>query len=215
LLKEIENNFGEKNIRVRISSLYPDMIDDEFSGIVNNSNIFENHVHLSLQHVSDNVLKNMGRKYGKKEILNAFSNLRKYNENFSITADIIVGFPGETEEDFQELIDFIKDNRLLKVHGFRFSARPNTKAKKLEKQVPGNIKKERNKKLFKISEYSSNEYLKSMLDKKVRVLIENDKKGYDEYYINNKVEIEDSKENIFKEVKIKQINKEGVVSDVF
>jgi threonylcarbamoyladenosine tRNA methylthiotransferase MtaB len=157
----------------------------------------------------------MGRKYGKKEILNAFSNLRKYNENFSITADIIVGFPGETEEDFQELIDFIKNNRILKVHGFRFSPRPNTKAKRLDKQIPGNIKKERNKSLFKISEYSSNSYLKNMLNKKVRVLIEKDKKGYDEYYIKHKVDIENVKENIFKEVIIKHINTEGVVSDVF
>jgi threonylcarbamoyladenosine tRNA methylthiotransferase MtaB len=215
LLKEIEANFGERDIRVRISSLYPDMIDEEFSEIVNKSNIFENHVHLSLQHLSENVLKNMGRKYGKKEILNAFSNLRKYNENFSITADIIVGFPGETEEDFQELIDFIKNNRILKVHGFRFSPRPNTKAKRLDKQIPGNIKKERNKSLFKISEYSSNSYLKNMLNKKVRVLIEKDKKGYDEYYIKHKVDIENVKENIFKEVIIKHINTDGVVSDVF
>jgi threonylcarbamoyladenosine tRNA methylthiotransferase MtaB len=215
LLKNIEKNFGDKNIRMRISSLYPDMIDEEFADIVVESNIFENHVHLSLQHVSDNVLENMGRKYRKFDINNAFKNLRKYNDNFSITADIIVGFPGETEEDFQELVNFVKENRLQKVHGFRFSARPHTKAKRLGNQIPGNIKKERNKILSKASEYSSKKYISNMIGKKVRVLVENNNKGYDEYYINHKINGQNNDENNFKEVIIKKINAEGVVSDVF
>ncbi|TGG87347.1 tRNA (N(6)-L-threonylcarbamoyladenosine(37)-C(2))-methylthiotransferase MtaB [Geotoga petraea] len=215
LLKDIEKKFGTKNIRIRISSLYPDMIDEQFAKIVNESDIFENHVHLSLQHVSNDVLENMGRKYRKKDINNAFKNLRKYNENFSITADIIVGFPGETEEDFQELINFVKKNKLQKIHGFRFSARPNTKAKRLENQIPGNIKKERNKILFEASKYSSKDYILNMIGKKVKVLIENNNKGYDEYYISHKINGQNNEENNFKEVIIKQINTEGVVSDVF
>jgi threonylcarbamoyladenosine tRNA methylthiotransferase MtaB len=191
------------------------MIDEQFAKIVNESDIFENHVHLSLQHVSNDVLENMGRKYRKKDINNAFKNLRKYNENFSITADIIVGFPGETEEDFQELINFVKKNKLQKIHGFRFSARPNTKAKRLENQIPGNIKKERNKILFEASKYSSKDYILNMIGKKVKVLIENNNKGYDEYYISHKINGQNNEENNFKEVIIKQINTEGVVSDVF
>ncbi len=215
LLQDIAIKFNNEDIRIRISSLYPDMIDEEFSKIINKSNIFEKHVHLSLQHVSNNVLKMMGRKYIKKDIINAFNNLRKFDKDFSITADIIVGFPGETEEDFNELLEFIEKNRLLKVHGFRFSARPNTKAKRLKPQIPGNIKKDRNKKLSETSKTSSKEYLNNMLNKRVKVLIEEDNKGYDEYYINHIIENKNFEENIFKEVKIKKIIAEGVVSDVF
>ncbi|MGM0639836.1 MAG: tRNA (N(6)-L-threonylcarbamoyladenosine(37)-C(2))-methylthiotransferase MtaB [Thermotogota bacterium] len=215
LINDIAIKFKEKEIRIRISSLYPDMIDEEFSKIINQSEIFENHVHLSLQHVSNNVLEKMGRKYTKKDIIEAFNHLRKYDEDFSITADIIVGFPGETEEDFSELLKFIKDNRLLKVHGFRFSARPNTKAERLKPQVPGNIKKDRNKKLSEISKKSTEKYLFKMIDKKVKILLEEKNRGYDEYYINHIVENKQFEENIFKEVKIKKVINEGVVSDVF
>lgn len=215
LLKEIENFFGNKNVRIRISSLYPDMIDEEFSEIISLSNIFEKHVHLSIQHFSDNVLKNMGRKYTKKDIEKAFKNLRKYDEDFSITSDIIVGFPGETEEDFQKLIEFIENNRLQKVHGFRFSERPMTKAKRFKNQIPGNIKKDRNKILSKVSRYSSKEYMSNFIGKKVKVLIESNNSGYDEYYINHKIDSQNKYNNVFKEVIIKGINEEGVISDVF
>lgn len=214
LLKDIDSNFKNENIRIRISSLYPDMIDEEFSKIINSSNIFEKHVHLSLQHVSDNVLYNMGRKYKKIDVLNAFKYLRKFDENFSITADIIVGFPGETEKDFNELLDFVSKNRILKVHGFRFSARPNTKAKRLKNQIPGNIKKDRNKKLNLISKESTKKYLNNLKDKKVKVLIEENNKGYDEYYINHNINSNFERNNIFKEVIIEKIINEGVVSNV-
>jgi len=157
----------------------------------------------------------MQRRYRTEDYKNLIYKAVDKVGDVGIGVDVIVGFPGETEEDFNELLEFIEKNRLLKVHGFRFSARPNTKAKRLKPQIPGNIKKDRNKKLSETSKTSSKEYLNNMLNKRVKVLIEEDNKGYDEYYINHIIENKNFEENIFKEVKIKKIIAEGVVSDVF
>lgn len=219
LLKNIDNEFGKQEVRIRLTSLYPDSIDEDISLLMNNSDIFEKHVHLSLQHTADNVLKRMGRKYSGKDIYNAFNLMRKYNNNFSFTSDIIVGFPGETENDFSELAESLRKFKMLKTHIFRYSGRPGTKASRYENQISGEIKKIRVKELEKIASESSEAYKKDLLGLKVKVLAEkvNDENnffGYDEFYIPHKVSGILAQKNNFYDVSIKDYEEEEVISHV-
>ncbi|KLO21024.1 radical SAM protein [Marinitoga sp. 1197] len=219
LIFDINKKYGEKNIRFRISSLYPDFIDEEFIKLLNDSSIFEKHIHLSLQHISDNILKNMGRKYNEKYLHMLFDKIYSINSFFSISADLIVGFPGESNNDFQKLINFLEKYNFSRIHAFRYSSRPNTKAARMKEQIPGNIKKERMKVLQKHIQNSSKKYLGHLKNKKVTVLIEKvDKKnsfsyGYDEFYVYHKIN-NILNDNEFYDVKIKNINNTGVISHV-
>ena len=216
LLFQIEKNFAKDDVRIRLTSLYPDSINENISKLLNESNIFEKHIHFSMQHISSKVLKNMGRRYTEKTIYESVEMLRKYNSLFSITADLIVGFPGETKEDFEILLKGMKELKLLKAHGFRFSTRPFTKAEKMSEQIPSEIKKQRIKTLNKEASQLTKKYLEAFKDKKVRVLFESKEKdfycGYDEYYIYHRSK--DTFKKGFNNVQIKSVTSEGVVSNV-
>ncbi|OAA31852.1 2-methylthioadenine synthetase [Kosmotoga arenicorallina S304] len=182
----------EGNWRIRLSSLDPRLIDQELIQLITeNPEKIAQHVHLSLQSGSDRVLKLMKRNYTKNKYRSIVNDFRRNNPRFSFTTDIIVGFPGETREDFLETLDFVRELEFLKIHVFRFSPRPGTEAAKMVDQVPGNIKKERALILKEIAERSSLSYLKKQLGRESLVLIErSDGKysfGYDEYFIQHKV----------------------------
>lgn len=217
LIFDLNNKYENKDIRFRISSLYPDFIDEEIIRLINSSKIFEKHIHLSLQHVSDNILFNMGRKYDEKYLYNLFDMIFSINPIFSISADIIVGFPGESDQDFQKLIDFVNTYPFSRIHAFRYSNRPNTKASRLNNQVPGNVKKERMSEFQIHIQKSMNNYLNSLLNKKSRVLIEKNEKnnsyGYDEFYVYHEIPQKLEKDNFY-DVIIDNINKDGVMSNV-
>lgn len=220
LLEKIEENFGEDDIRIRLTSMYPEYVDKKMVEIIFNSKIFEKHVHLSIQHFSNKILNLMGRKYDKNKIIEAIELFRERDKFFSITSDIIVGFPYEEDEDFQELLNSIKDMKILKVHGFRFSARPGTKASKMKNQVLGNIKKDRIETLNLNSKNISEDYRKELIGKEVTILSEkiddNYIYGYDEYYIHHKCDFKNINpvKNKFYRVKIQDISDEGVSSYV-
>lgn len=223
LLNNVGKIFDNKDIRIRLTSLYPENVSNNLSFILNNYSIFEKHVHLSIQHFSDKILKAMGRKYSSKDVSTAINLLRKYDPKFSITCDLIVGFPGEEAEDFQIMLDSIKNLKLLKVHGFRFSPREGTIAAKMENQIPENEKKERLNRLLSVSEKSKYDYLSQLINSEVNVLIEsfykNNFYGYDEYYIFH--EITNTSDNLkkgeFVRSKIFSISnrRKGVASNVF
>ncbi|BBE31935.1 threonylcarbamoyladenosine tRNA methylthiotransferase MtaB [Tepiditoga spiralis] len=216
LLFQIEKNFSKEDVRIRLTSLYPDSINENISKLLNESNIFEKHVHFSMQHISSNILKNMGRRYSERTIYKSVEMLRKYNELFSITADLIVGFPGETNKDFEILLKGVNDLKLLKTHSFRFSPRPFTKAERMKKQIPSEIKKQRIKILNKESLKTSKKYLENFQNKKVKVLFESKENnfycGYDEYYIYHYSK--DVLQKGFNNTIIKSVIPEGVVSNV-
>lgn len=222
LLNQIGKSFADKEVRIRITSLYPEIITDNLSAILNTYPIFERHIHLSIQHFSDKILESMNRKYNRKMIYKAIENLRKYDSNFSITCDLIVGFPGENEEDLRIMFDSIEELRLLKVHSFRYSPREGTVAARMKNQVPGKEKKERLSQLNKIADLSRKNYLKSMMGAKVNVLAESHLKdvffGYDEYYIPHYIQFHDIKieKGQFLQTEISSLSKEnkGVVSNV-
>jgi len=222
LLNQIGKRFADKEIRIRITSLYPEIITDNLSAVLNAYPIFERHIHLSIQHFSDKILESMNRKYDRKMIYTAIENLRKYDSNFSITCDLIVGFPGENEEDLRIMFDSIEELKLLKVHSFRYSPREGTVAAKMKNQIPGNEKKARLSQMNKIADVSRKNYLNGMIGSRVKVLTENRLKdgffGYDEYYIPHNIQFHEKKieKCQFFNTMISSLSKEnkGVVSNV-
>lgn len=163
--------------RLRISSIEITELDDKFLNLLQN-NILCNHLHIPLQSGSNKILKLMNRKYTKEEFKKYIEKTRKIRPNISITTDVIVGFPNETEEDFQESLEFIKDINFSKVHVFPYSKRDGTKAARMNGHINGTIKKERTKKLLELSNHLEEAYYQNTIDKKEKVLIEKIEKGY-------------------------------------
>ena len=163
--------------RLRISSIEITELDDKFLNLLQN-NILCNHLHIPLQSGSNKILKLMNRKYTKEEFKKYIEKIRKIRPNISITTDVIVGFPNETEEDFQESLEFIKDINFSKVHVFPYSKRDGTKAARMTGHINGTIKKERTKKLLELSNHLEEAYYQNTIDKKEKVLIEKIEKGY-------------------------------------
>ncbi len=136
------------------------------------------HWHLSLQSGSDGVLTRMKRGYTTKNFFSLIKIARAHYPLFSFTTDIITGFPGETEKEFNETFLFVKKVGFTKVHVFPYSKRPNTMAEQLKEQVQDKIKKERVKRLIRLSESIAKKY-ESKLKGKIRpVLFEQKKDGY-------------------------------------
>ncbi|HHX71006.1 MAG: tRNA (N(6)-L-threonylcarbamoyladenosine(37)-C(2))-methylthiotransferase MtaB [Miniphocaeibacter sp.] len=201
--------------RIRLSSLEPRIITDDFLYRVKNTNKFCDHFHLSLQSGSDKILKLMNRKYDTKEYLEKVKLIRKYFPNAGITTDIIVGFPNEEEEDFQETLEFVNTVGFSKIHVFKYSPRSGTKAAKMENQIDGNIKKARSSLLIDESKKLTNQFLNKFIGDDVEVLFEekNDSKimnGYSTNYIRVSTNYNKDFINKITKIKITDIQDEGV-----
>lgn len=165
--------------RLRISSIEITELDDKFFKLLKNKKLC-NHMHVPLQSGSYNVLKLMNRKYSKEEYKNIINKLRKVRPNISITTDVIVGFPNETEEDFNECLDFCKEIKFAKIHVFPYSKRNGTKAARIKGHIDGITKKQRTHKILKLQEELEKNYYTDNIGKKEQILIETEKDGY--YY---------------------------------
>lgn len=158
--------------RIRLGSLEPRVITEEFvSKLVQLEKICP-HFHLSLQSGCDETLKRMNRKYSTKEFLDGCIILRKYYENPAITTDVIVGFPMETEEEFQQTYQFLEQIAFSQMHIFKYSVRKGTRAEKMTPQVGENIKTERSNKLLQLNHRLQKEYEETFLSKEEKVLFE-------------------------------------------
>lgn len=177
------------NVRIRLSSLEISVITDDFLRRLKNISQFCDQFHLSLQSGSDNVLKAMNRKYNKEIFKKKVDLIRTYYPNAGITTDIIVGFPGETEEDHESTVQYLKDLKLSRIHVFPYSVRKGTKAADME-QVDGNIKIRRKNELEKLGEELQDEFKNSLLNKEEEVLIEERTKGFFTGYTRNYVKAE-------------------------
>lgn len=177
------------NVRIRLSSLEISVITDDFLRRLKNISQFCDQFHLSLQSGSDNVLKAMNRKYNKETFEKKVDLIRAYYPNAGITTDIIVGFPGETEEDHESTVQYLKDLKLSRIHIFPYSIRKGTKAADME-QVDGNIKIRRKNELEKLGEELQDEFKNSLLNKEEEVLIEERTKGFFTGYTRNYVKAE-------------------------
>lgn len=176
LLKEIEKIEGLE--RLRISSIEITELDDGFLDVLKNSKILVDHMHIPIQSGSNEILKLMNRKYDKEYFINKIDKIRSIRPNISITTDLIVGFPGETDELFNETIDTIKRINFSKIHVFPFSLRRGTKAEELLGFVDGSVKKERVKIMLDISKELEIKYFNKFIGEYVEFLPEVYKDGY-------------------------------------
>ncbi len=175
LLEDILKISGLK--RLRISSIEITELDDKFFKLLENP-VLCNHLHVPLQSGSDRILKLMNRKYDKKEYLSVINKIRSIRPDISITTDVIVGFPGENLDDFNECLSFVKEVNFAKVHVFPYSKRNGTKAARMGGHIDGNTKKKRTKELLELSDKLEKKYYNSCIGKKEQVLIEKIENGY-------------------------------------
>ena len=217
LLEEINEINGIK--RIRLGSIEPTLITEEFVNRLIKLEKICNHFHLSLQSGCDETLKRMNRKYTTKEFKNVCNILRNAYPNASLTTDIIVGFPGETEEEFNKTFKFLKEINFYKMHIFKYSPRKGTKAANMKEQIDGNIKEQRSQKLIKLSDENEKRYNESYIGKELEVLFEEKEgdyfKGHTTNYIMVKVKEENNKlENKIKKVKIEKIDGLNLIGTV-
>lgn len=134
--------------RIRLGSLAPELIDEKFVARVKGASILAPHFHLSLQSGSSSVLRRMKRRYNAQQAMRVINNIRANFKNATFTTDLMVGFPGETEAEFCETIDFVREAKFLDAHVFAYSRRDGTPAASYENQVPENIKHDRSRRLI-------------------------------------------------------------------
>jgi threonylcarbamoyladenosine tRNA methylthiotransferase MtaB len=176
LLSDLE--FIDGLERIRISSIEISEIDDEILSVISSSKKIVHHLHVPLQSGTNRILKLMNRKYSTKEYLEMIQKIRHYLPNVAFTTDVIVGFPGETEEDFLEAYKFISEVGFQELHVFPYSRREGTPADKMPNQVDGQIKKERVHRLIELSNNLMNDHVNKSLGKTVQVIAEQMKDGY-------------------------------------
>lgn len=162
----------DKLKRIRISSIEITELNDKFLEMLKNNDKVCNHLHIPLQAGSNEILKKMNRKYDLEYFYEKIKKIRSIRPDISITTDIIVGFPYETEELFLKTLEFVKKIEFSKIHVFPYSIRENTVASKMPNQVPNSVKKERVKRLIELSNYYEKLYYDKFRGKKVDILIE-------------------------------------------
>ena len=176
LLEEINKIKGIE--RIELGSIEPLLITEEFVRRLKKLEKICHHFHLSLQSGCNETLKRMNRRYSIEEFKNIVELLKKNYEDVNLTTDIIVGFPGETEEEFQKTYEFLKEIKFYKMHIFKYSQRKGTKAAVMSGQIDGNKKEERSRKLIELSDKNEEEYNKKYVGKEVEVLWEEEKEGF-------------------------------------
>jgi len=198
------------DFRVRISSLEPDGFGPDFHRLFEHPKMTP-HLHLCIQSGSDPILLKMRRMYTAGSFMEIINTFRKHQPDFNFTTDVIVGFPGESHQDFMETVRLSREARFSHIHTFRYSRRKGTRADRLENQLDEKIKMERSEVIRKISYENRILYMNSMIGKKQGVLIEKtDKKGrahgYGEHYLPIDFKTADSTRNVFREVILEAVD---------
>ncbi|MFA9399400.1 MAG: tRNA (N(6)-L-threonylcarbamoyladenosine(37)-C(2))-methylthiotransferase MtaB [Clostridiaceae bacterium] len=199
--------------RIRIGSIDPEFFSDENIEEVSKIKKLCPHFHISLQSGSDLTLKRMNRHYSVLFYEDVVSKLREEIKDVAITTDIIVGFPGESSEEFNETYEFLKKTKLSKTHTFKYSIREGTKAALLKDQVNGVVKEERSKKIIKLNEENESLYIDKFIGKTFPVLFEEKVEnniycGYTPNYI--KVFVEAEKDITHKILKVEIVKSENL-----
>ena len=215
LIKELDKINGIE--RYRISSIEPNLITNEIISIVKKSNKFMPHFHIPLQSGSDYILGKMRRRYQTKLYSDLIKNISKEIKNVCIGADVIVGFPGESEKEFIKTFNFIKSLPISYLHVFSYSERENTDAIKLKNKVSPLIKKERSKKLRILSKKLERKFYQKHLKQTRNVLFEQENKegmlyGFTDNYIKVKTKYNDKICKTTQKVFLNQIDKDGIIN---
>ena len=204
--------------RLRLGSLEPDQLTPEVLDGLKSVKKLCGQFHLSLQSGSDGVLKRMNRKYDTALYRRIISDIRARFENCSVTTDIMTGFPGETEEEFNETLDFVKEIGFSKVHIFCYSRREGTPAAQMENQVDEQVKTARSKALSKVAEKYAKDFFAAQVGRIENVLFEQRKDGFFEGYTENYTPVKVKAENGLKgeilPVKITESTDEGAFGEI-
>ncbi len=179
LLEKLTKIEGIKWIRFLYT--YPEGITDELIDVVSKNKKISNYFDIPIQHISDNILKRMNRKTSKKDIIKLIEKIRNKIPDVTLRTSLIVGFPGETKDEFEELLEFVKTAKFDKLGVFKYSKEEGTPAEKLPNQIHGNTKKSRYNKIMSAQQKISRERLKKKVGKTYEVLIEDisfDRKYY-------------------------------------
>lgn len=219
LLEKIHSITDSTGMRIRLGSLDPSVVTEEFTERLSKLERICPQFHLSLQSGSDTVLKRMNRHYTADEYYNSVTLLRRAFDNPALTTDIIVGFPGETEEEFNQTLAFAEKVGFAKIHIFPYSKREGTVAAKMPDQIPHSVAAEREKRLSDAEKKMRCEYIASHIGKSVNVLFEEIKEkdgvryacGYTPEYIYVHVRTNENFENIEKNVMLKEQKSDFVI----
>ena len=202
LLEEIQKVDGIQ--RIRLGSLEPTLITEEFVTRLKKLSKICDHFHLSLQSGCNETLKRMNRKYTTDQFRHVVELLRNAYPEVHLTTDVIVGFPGETEEEFNKTYEFLKEIKFYKMHVFKYSPRSGTVAAKMPNQIDGNIKEERSNKLIELSDENEKEYNQKYIGKEVEVLLEEREgeylKGHTTNYMVVKMKTSENLENTIQKI---------------
>ena len=204
--------------RIRLGSIEPLLITDEFVNRLSKLEKICHHFHLSLQSGCDETLKRMNRRYSILQFEEIVNKLRNIYNDVILTTDIIVGFPGETDEEFSKTFEFLRRIKFFKMHIFKFSSRHGTKAEKMENQVLAKIKELRSKKLIELSNFNETEYLEKYIGKDVQVLFEEKEgdyfKGHTSNYILVKTKTNDDLSNMIKMTHLEKIEEFSLIGNL-
>lgn len=215
LVKELDKVEGID--RIRISSIEPNLLTNEIIHFVlNESNRFAPHFHIPLQSGSDKLLQKMRRKYLTDLYRGRVEYIKSLNKDACIGVDVIVGFPGETEEDFMETVDFIKDLDVSYLHVFTYSERANTTAVKLGDTVPMEVRKDRSKRLHILSDKKKRHFYEENVGSERTALFEQEEDGgmmfgFTENYVKVKFPYDETKINTFQRVRLTEIDRDGIM----
>lgn len=194
--------------RIRLSSINPQDVSDDLINLWASQPRLARHLHLSLQSGCPSVLTRMGRPYSAQAYFDLVEKIRHKIPAIAVTTDVIVGFPGETDQEFLETVQFVKKAMLAKIHVFRYSNRAGTKAARMLSQVSPEIKKERARLLTQVSKQLEGEFKSNSLGKPAEVLFEEQKNGYwyglTSNYIRVKYQSDDDLYNKLESVEIKK-----------
>ncbi|MEX1003161.1 MAG: tRNA (N(6)-L-threonylcarbamoyladenosine(37)-C(2))-methylthiotransferase MtaB [Crocinitomicaceae bacterium] len=202
--------------RWRISSIEPNLLSNEIIAFVAESKHFVPHFHIPLQSGSDKLLKAMRRKYLTELYSDRIATIKKLMPDACIGVDVIIGFPGETETEFMDTVNFIKDLDISYLHVFTYSERANTTARKMPEAVPLNIRRERSKQLQILSEKKRRLFYETQLGKQKDVLFESEEHdgmlhGFTENYVKVKTTYSPELINTIVRVNLEEIDRDGLV----
>jgi threonylcarbamoyladenosine tRNA methylthiotransferase MtaB len=215
LIRELDQVDGVE--RYRISSIEPNLLTDEIIEFVSQSNKFLPHFHVPLQSGSDKILKAMQRRYLTSLYTSRVASIKKYMSHACIGVDVIVGFPGETEEDFKETFNFLKDLDISYLHVFTYSERVNTPAAEMGEPVPMNIRRERNEMLRILSEKKKRAFYEQHLGLTKQVLWEPSKQehtmiGFTDNYVKVQAPLKSDQIGKVQQVTLREIEENSLVS---
>ena len=203
--------------RLRISSIEATELNEDILNILRNSDIIVDHLHIPLQAGSNEILKSMNRKYDLKYFEDKIAEIRSIRPDISITTDIIVGFPGETEELFKETLNTVRRINFSKVHVFPYSERKGTKSERLPNKIPTNIKKDYVKRLIELSKELEIEYASKFIGKELEILVEQTKDGFSYGHTSNYLNVKvkgDLPHNELVKVKITSVDYPNVIGEI-